>query len=51
MDRNQIAYVRHDVLPQAEPPATERGIVKWMRENLFSSIPNSVLTLTSIFVV
>lgn len=51
MDRTQIAYVRHDVLPQAEPPVTERGIVKWMRENLFSSIPNSVLTLTSIFVV
>jgi general L-amino acid transport system permease protein len=29
------------------PPRTEIGIVGWLRENLFSSIPNSILTLVA----
>ncbi|MEQ9257553.1 MAG: amino acid ABC transporter permease, partial [Roseovarius sp.] len=33
------------------PPASQAGIVKWLRENLFSSTANSILTLVSIFVV
>ena len=31
-----VPYVRDTMLPQAEPPAGERGAVKWLRENLFS---------------
>ncbi|MEL7257003.1 MAG: amino acid ABC transporter permease [Pseudomonadota bacterium] len=41
-------FVRTDMLPEQEPPVTERGIVKWARENLFSSTANSVLTIAAI---
>lgn len=29
------AFVRSEILPQQAPPLTERGAVKWLRENLF----------------
>ena len=51
MHQHSIEYVRETMLPQAEPPAAERGIVKWMRENLFANVPNSILTILSILVV
>ena len=44
-------FVRHDMMPEQAPPATQRGAVKWMRENLFSDIGNSILTIVSIIVV
>jgi general L-amino acid transport system permease protein len=46
-----ISYVRDTMLGQQEPPVTERGIVKWLRENLFSSVLNSILTLLALAVV
>jgi general L-amino acid transport system permease protein len=45
------AFVRSDMLPQQAPPLTERGAVKWLRENLFSSPFNTVLTLLGAAVV
>jgi general L-amino acid transport system permease protein len=39
------------MLPQQAPPLTERGAVKWLRENLFSSPFNTVLTLLGAAVV
>ena len=45
------AFVRSDMLPQQAPPLTERGAVKWLRENLFSSIPNTIITLVGLWVV
>ena len=46
-----VAYVRETFLPEAEPPATERGAVKWMRVNLFSSIPYTILTLAALYLI
>lgn len=46
-----ISYVRSEMLPQQKPPATQTGVVKWVRENLFSSLFNTVLTLLGIYVV
>lgn len=40
-----VAYVRDTMLPPSEPPIAERGVVKWMRENLFSSWLNAILTV------
>ena len=34
-DTNPISYVRETMLDQQEPPVTERGAIKWLRENLF----------------
>jgi general L-amino acid transport system permease protein len=51
MSHDQISFVRKHMLPEAPPPATETGAVKWLRENLFSSPANTFLTLMSVFVV
>lgn len=45
------AYVRRDMAPAEPPPITEAGVIGWMRKNLFSSIPNTILTLFSIYLV
>lgn len=47
----KIAYVRDTMLPEQTPPVTERGAVKWLRENLFSSWLNGILTVLSLFFV
>lgn len=41
----EISFVRSQMLPPDLPPITERGAIKWMRENLFSSVLNAALTL------
>lgn len=46
-----VAYVRDTMLPPAEPPLRERGAVRWLRANLFSSWVNAVLTVVSLTVV
>ena len=38
-------FARTDMLPPKAPPVTERGVVKWLRENLFSGWFNTILTL------
>ncbi len=43
------SYVRTEMLPEKAPPLAQAGAVKWMRENLFSSIPNAILTLLALF--
>jgi general L-amino acid transport system permease protein len=48
---SDISYVRTETIPQREPPLGERGIVKWLRENLFSSVTNGLLTIVSILVI
>lgn len=39
---------RHEELP---PPVLQTGAIGWVRENLFSSILNSFLTIVSIYVI
>ncbi|WP_135506597.1 amino acid ABC transporter permease [Roseovarius aestuariivivens] len=51
MHQHSVAYVRETMLPEAPPPAREQGIIKWMRENLFANVPNSILTIASIVVI
>jgi len=51
MGDQSIAFVRHKTLPPSPPPASETGIVKWMRENLFSSLTNSILTLAALYAI
>ncbi|KNX40612.1 Inner membrane amino-acid ABC transporter permease protein YhdY [Roseovarius tolerans] len=51
MSDNQISFVRTHMLPEAPPPIAATGVVKWLRENLFSSPANSLLTIVSLYVV
>jgi general L-amino acid transport system permease protein len=44
-------YVRTEMLSQQIAPLTERGAVKWVRENLFSGVFNTVLTLLGIVIL
>ena len=48
---HMAAFVRTETLPQLPPPATERGAIKWVRENLFATIPNAILTIISLYVI
>src|SRR6056297_367471 len=48
---NSVSFVRDQIIPEQEPPVTERGVIKWMRENLFADIPNAILTLISVAVI
>ena len=45
---SQTVFVRHQMLDPQLAPVTERGAVKWMRENLFSGAFNTILTLLGI---
>ena len=49
MDRSAVAFVRHETIPPAPPPTAETGAIKWMRENLFSGIFNSIMTILAIY--
>ncbi len=42
------SFVRTEMLPQQTPPVGESGIIKWLRENLFSGWFNSILTLLAL---
>jgi len=44
-------FARTDILPALPPPITERGAVKWLRENLFSTPLNIALTLVGGLVI
>ena len=51
MHAETVAYVAPSQIPPSPPPSAERGAVKWLRENLFSSILNGVLTVAAIAVI
>ena len=51
MSQSDTSFVRRHMLPEAPPPVNESGLLKWLRENLFSSPANSLLTLVSIYVI
>jgi general L-amino acid transport system permease protein len=40
-----VAFVRTEFLPESAPPNSQVGAVNWLRENLFSSVANSILTV------
>ena len=45
------SFVRTEMLPEQSPPAAQTGLIKWVRENLFSSVLNSVLTVLSVIAI
>ena len=46
-----VAYARDTMLPPKDPPRSEVGAVKWLRENLFSGWINILLTLISLWIL
>ena len=45
------SFVRTEMQQPLPPPVGERGMVKWLRENLFSGPLNTALTLLSLAAV
>jgi len=43
-----VRFVRDAMLPEQTPPATEVGVIGWLRENLFSGWFNSILTIVAL---
>ncbi len=50
MTDQSLLYVRTEMLEQEIPPATQRGAVKWVRDNLFSTPLNALLTVLGLVV-
>ena len=46
-----VAFVRETSLPPVPPPAAETGVVKWMRQNLFATWANALLTIAALYVI
>lgn len=46
-----VAFVRETEIPSAPPPYAATGPVKWMRENLFATPANAVLTLLALYAI
>ncbi len=46
-----VAFVRETQIPPSPPPTAQTGVIKWMRENLFSGVLNSVLTILAIYII
>ncbi len=51
MPDNSNSFVRHEMLSERAPPVGERGVLKWARENLFSSVFNTIMTIVSVWVI
>ena len=47
-DKNNYAPGTHPDLP---PPPGTVGVVGWLKNNLFSSLSNSILTLLSLYLL
>ena len=41
-------FVRTEMLPPVAPPVSQRGVVRWLRENLFSGPLNTILSLLAV---
>lgn len=46
-----VSYVRDTMLAEQAPPITQVGAIKWVRENLFPTPLNAILTLVSLYVI
>jgi general L-amino acid transport system permease protein len=48
MSNSSEAFFRSEMLPPKEPPLSQRGILRWLRENMFSSVLNGAITVVGV---
>lgn len=51
MHAHSVAFVRETAIPPSPAPANATGPVKWLRENLFATWANALLTVLAILVI
>jgi len=45
---SDFSYVRTEMLGELDPPAGETGVIKWMRDKMFSSVTDAILTVLAV---
>ena len=50
-EANQSHFVRTEMLQPSPPPLREAGVVRWLRENLFSGWFNTILTILGAMII
>ncbi len=48
---NTVAFVRETTIPPSDPPGVASGPVKWLRENLFATPANALLTIVAAYII
>ncbi|MFV2036972.1 MAG: amino acid ABC transporter permease [Paracoccaceae bacterium] len=48
---SDLSYVRTEMLDDREPPPGETGVIRWLRDKMFSSILNAVLTVVALTLI
>ena len=48
---NAVAFVRTEPVPAAAPPSSAAGPVKWIKDNLFAGVGNSILTVLAFLAI
>ncbi len=48
---SDVSFVRTEMLPEQAPPASEVGVLGWIKHNLFSSWFNAILTVISLWAI
>ena len=51
MSDNNISFVRTEMLEEQPAPLSAKGPIAWVKNNLFSSIPNTIMTLIGIWIL
>ena len=51
MTDQSVSFVRAEMTPEKPAPANTHGPVHWMKEHLFSSATNTILTLIGLYIV
>lgn len=51
MTKQSLSFIREEMTPQREAPASTRGPVHWVKDHLFSSVTNTLLTLLGIYLI
>lgn len=51
MTTNKFAFLRTDEAASLPPPVTKTGAIGWVRDNLFDSVANSILTIVGIAIL
>ncbi|MFV0301220.1 MAG: ABC transporter permease subunit [Paracoccus sp. (in: a-proteobacteria)] len=46
-----VAFVRETMIEPSPPPERQAGVLRWLRENLFSGLVNTVLTLLGLAII
>jgi len=51
MQQHDLSYVRSEMIIASAPPAGERGVGHWLRQNLFASTTDSILTVIGLLLI